>query len=713
MRNLYLTIFAAVLMLGMVACNKENPQIGNNANPTSQPVWQVSLNAVKGSGTKALEYDALNKKILTSFKVADLVYVYNKTKGALDASALHPESDGTAVTISGSLSGDYAVGDVLELRYGPYFALDPAVFDYEEQTGDFDTLRDFGVATVTVTAVDAVNNVLTLEDAHFTNPYSIFRFSFVDSETGDPVPINFLWVDVVTGKLVCTDKPDGTRTYYGPLDMQAGTFPREVFRNDSSDPVWLSLCYEKPAVDGSDWMHFSIIDEVHKVVYDGARPMDGKIVNGKLYMPTIEVFTLPKPEVTQTASGDPVEPTDIWPLIEPDRGYYNYINPGSDITIAGLGDQCRFVWNGKGGTTVRFKGTTTGDHQFFVVNEHSFIEHLQAGTLTIDLDGNTDIYCDDPDAALIKLDYISNDVAIQGNGTLTVMASNTVGAKGFVPCNFSGVVQAVAPNIHAADGYTLEISEPLDNGNGTSIWTFTVSGSGGSSAPEMKLPPMPFYNIYNGNILAAPTRSGMTEMSIGILHTWQVGDKIWVSNHTDNTESSATVTAVDNSGYATISLDKTDLPDGADLFFGYPYVHWHEGYGLQEGQDGTLSGINAKYAPFSGGSVLKRNGDSMYLRDPVQWEPDGCIWKLSFTDGTNDITGSITKLTIKCDEWDEYVITPTSSLSAFYVSMYPQADIDPVITATTASGTYSVSRSNVSMDTGYFYINLGLALTAQ
>lgn len=711
MKNLYSIIFAALLMLGAVACNKE-AATSETVSESPAAVWQVRVNAVKGADTKALEFDEAHMKILTSFKTTDYVYVYNKTKAALDDSVLHPESDGASVTISGSLSGSYSVGDVLELRYSPYFAFDGAVFDYEEQTGDFDTLRDFGVATVSVTAVNSANGTLTVGDAHFTNPYSIFRFTFVDSETGNPIPINFLWVDVVTGKLVCTDKPDGTRTYYGPLDIDAGTFPRESFRNDSTDPVWLALCYEKPADNGSDWMHFSVLDDVHKFVYDGARPMDGKIVNGKFYAPTIEVFTLPKPDVVQTASGNAVEPTDIWPLVEKDRGYYNYINPGSDITISGLGDQCRFVWNGSGGTTVRFKGTTTGENQFFVCNEHSFIEHLQTGTLTIDLDGNTDIICDDPQTALIKLDRFAMDVAFQGNGTLSIMASNTIGTKGFVPADYSGNIQYGVPTLRAADGYTLEISDGVDNGNGTSTWTFTVSGSGGSTGSEMKLPPMPFYNIYSGNIFAAPTRSSISELGVGILSMWQVGDKIWVADYVGGSTGDATVTAVDSNGYATISLNLPGAGDGADLMFGYPYVHWDEGYGLQDGQDGTLACINAKYAPFSGGSVLRKNGDNFYLQDPVVWAPDGLIWKMSFTDGTKDITKDITKLTISCGEWDDYVITPTSPLSTFYVSMYPQADINPVITATTASGTYSLAANNISMDTGYLYVNTNLALTA-
>ena len=493
MKNLYSPIFAALLLLGLAACDKLNPVNDTAAPGQSAAVWQVSINAVKGADTKALEFDETHMKILTSFKTTDFVYVYNKTKAALDGSVLHPESDGASVTISGSLSGSYSVGDELELRYSPYFSFDGGVFDYEEQTGAFETMRDFGVATVSVTAVDGASGTLTVGDAHFTNPHSIFRFTFVDMDTGILIPVNTLYLSTVTGKLVFMDSPDGTRKYYGPMDMETGTFPWERWLEDTTDPVWLSICYEAPATNPeSDWMHFSVLDEVHKYVYDMAKPMDGKITNGKFYTPTIQMMVLPKPDVTLSASGDPVEPTMIWHEIDSERGYYNYTNPGSDITISGFGDQCHFVWSGTGGTTVRFKGATTDEHQFFVCNEHPFIEHKQSGTLTIDLDGNTDIICDDPRTALIKLDRFAMDVAFQGNGTLSIMASNTIGTKGFVPADYSGNIQPGVPTLRAADGYTLEISDGVDNGNGTSTWTFTVSGSGGSTGSEMKLPPTPF-----------------------------------------------------------------------------------------------------------------------------------------------------------------------------------------------------------------------------
>ena len=467
----HLFIFAAVVALGAVACNKQAPEAEAPGLAESSRVWNVSFNAVKGADTKALAYDAGNKKILTSFKVTDQVYVYNKTKGALDAGVLKPETDGESVKISGTLTGDYAVGDVVDLRYGSYFAFDGGVFDYEEQDGSFETLRDFGVATVSVTAVDSANGVITLGDANFTNPHSIFRFTFVDDQTGNPIPINMLWIRSPFGKLVLTDAPDGTREYYGPLP---DFFPRESFRNDSTDPVWLSICCEAPDDPSMpDGLVFDIEDRVNMIVWDMYKPGDGKITNGKFYAPTINMMALPKPEVTLTSSGAAVQPSQICAVWEMGN-YYTYENPGDDITVGGeSGDQCRFRWTGSGNKTIRFKGVNTGFPQFFACDNTTFIEQLW-GPLTIDLDGNTEAM-GAADKALIKVDYGYKEVVFQGKGSLTLIASNTVGTKGFALSDAGGNLRDGAPNVHAASGYSLEVSEALDNGDGTSTWTYTVS----------------------------------------------------------------------------------------------------------------------------------------------------------------------------------------------------------------------------------------------
>ena len=489
MKQFYLTILAASLVAGLSSCSDNTTMVEAPLAPgTSAAAWQVSVNAVKGVGTKALEFDQEHMKILTSFKTTDIVYVYNKTRSALDAGVLTPDAAGTATTLSGTLSGTYAPGDVLELRYCPYSPFGDGIFDYEEQNGSFESLRDFGVAEVSVTAVDGPGQKLTLSDAGFTNPNSIFKFTFVDNETGNPIPIQFLWIKTVFGKLVFKDSPDGSREYYG--EIAEGRLPREVFRENSTDPVWLSLCYEAPAVNPDmDWMAFAILDDVNKIVYDMSKMTDGKITNGKFYAPTIEMMALPKPSVTLTGSGTPVQPTQISSSLFKMYmdNYYYYENPGQDITLVGDGDQCRFRWKDNAlepeGATVRLTGTPYGIPQSFVTTETTFLEHLHRGPLTIVLDGQTRISASEAHPAIL-VDKLYGEVVFKGNGTLILdYVCNTIGTGGIMTADASGNPAAGVPlNVHAAPGHTLYASG-VDNGNGTSTWTYVVASDSGTSMP--------------------------------------------------------------------------------------------------------------------------------------------------------------------------------------------------------------------------------------
>ena len=488
MKKYFWPILSLLALGGAVACEKKTEAVDPVPEEVVEPVtgWKVSVRAGKGGdATKALTYDSETGKVLTSFKTTDKVYVYNKTQAALDAGTLSPDSDAASVKLEGTLTGSYAVGDALELRYGPYCPFGDGIFDYEEQDGTFETLRDFAVATVSVTAVDAVNHTLKLEEAHFTNPYSIFKFTFRDADTGDPIPIDRLWIKTIRGKLVFMDNPDGTREYYG--EIADGRFPREVTRSNSTEPVRLSLCYEAPdTTPETDWLAFAILDNVNKVVYDMSKMTDGKIVNGKYYAPTIDMIPLPKPAVTLTGSVTPVEPTQIGTSLYElgFENYYTYENPGMDITVGSDGDQCRFKWTGaeSEGAVVRFQGTSYGMPQGFTTTESAFLEHLHKGALTLVLDGKTQVMGDAGQAA-IKVDKFYGEVVFQGSGTLTITASNTIGTQGITTADGTGTPSAGVPlNVHAASGYTLSVTGK-DNKNGTGTWTYVVAPDSGTGLP--------------------------------------------------------------------------------------------------------------------------------------------------------------------------------------------------------------------------------------
>ncbi len=207
-----------------------------------------------------------------------------------------------------------------------------------------------------------------------------------------------------------------------------------------------------------------------------------------------------------------------------------------------------------------------------------------------------------------------------------------------------------------------------------------------------------------------PTRSVMTDTGSGIATTWEVGDYIWAS-YEDNgglgAEARGIVTAVDGSGNATVSVELTDPKDGGNILFGFPYKHWAEGKGLQEDvQRGTLADINENFSAFGASGALSVAGSSVTIPAGLTMMVDHCIWKLTFTDGTNDITKKVNRLVIHFgDEYgDEYTVEPWYPyLDAIYVSLYGQVDAPVTITAQTYPTTYSASKASITLDPGKFY----------
>lgn len=212
------------------------------------------------------------------------------------------------------------------------------------------------------------------------------------------------------------------------------------------------------------------------------------------------------------------------------------------------------------------------------------------------------------------------------------------------------------------------------------------------------------------------TRSIIADTGTGIATTWEVGDYIWVSYEDihSNSEARGIVTAVDGSGNATVSVELTDPKDGGSVLFGFPYKHWKEGKGLQEEvQRGTLADINENFMAVYGNGTLSVSGSSVTIPAGVTMGADNCIWKLSFTDGTTDITNKINQLVISFGPYDEYTVEPWYPYpDAIYVSLYPQSDSPVTITARTYPTTYSTSKASITLVEGKFYCSEGLVLTA-
>ena len=214
------------------------------------------------------------------------------------------------------------------------------------------------------------------------------------------------------------------------------------------------------------------------------------------------------------------------------------------------------------------------------------------------------------------------------------------------------------------------------------------------------------------------TRSTLTDNGDGsISATWEVGDQIWVLYTTIGNspeETTATVTAVDPSTKAaTISLTLTNPKNGGNISFGYPAGFFNAPKNPCITQTGTLDDINANFAAISGTETMFVFESEVTLPE-VPMMPAMCIWKFSFTDGTDDITSAVTKLVVDFPANSyTYAVTPTS-LDNIYVAMY--GDIingQPVsVTAKTATGVYRKTAVSVSLASGKTYSSTGLELTS-
>ena len=243
-----------------------------------------------------------------------------------------------------------------------------------------------------------------------------------------------------------------------------------------------------------------------------------------------------------------------------------------------------------------------------------------------------------------------------------------------------------------------------------------------SCSNKDELAPAPQARTYTLTTTLSPkggveTRSSMTDNGDGsISAAWEVGDQIWVlyTNIGDAPEeTTATVTAVDPSTKAaTISLTLTNPKNGGSISFGYPAGFFNDPKDPCIAQTGTLDDINANFAAISSGTETMFVFDSEVTLPDVTMMPAMCIWKFSFTDGTDDITSAVTKLVVDFPA-KTYAVTPTS-LDNIYVAMY--GDIingQPVsVIAQTDLGVYRKTAASVSLASGTTYTSTGLELTS-
>lgn len=227
--------------------------------------------------------------------------------------------------------------------------------------------------------------------------------------------------------------------------------------------------------------------------------------------------------------------------------------------------------------------------------------------------------------------------------------------------------------------------------------------------------------------LDAKGGSSMRAVSASGATTWVENEEILISykNTSDiSQEAKATVKSVDANGKATITASLVSPMDGSNVYFYYPYESWKmtSTIDFASGQDGTLSTLSQYFDRAMDDSyetfvpyTLSVSGGVATLPSGINMVNQNVIWKLSFTDGTDDITSSITKLEIHASVGGitDYTITPSPSrpiTDYFYVAMGDLLNDDIVITAYTSTGMYRRAKSNITLEMGKIYTTTGLAM---
>ena len=232
MKNLKKTrgwlVMAAALTLGLSACSSsEDSIIGQPENPTEK-TYTLTVTANKGEDnalaraiaaaggdgeTRALSLSSDGKSITATWKAGEAVTVYNETKYTDLGGTLTAQTDGATTTLTGTLTGKVAPGDVLTLKF-----LSP---NYNAQDGtltgtdaSIDKTCDYATATVTVaTATDG--KITTTDDADFQNRQAIIKFTLTNKIFSATPRPTALTVAYGASEVTLTDIPDATYTANG------------------------------------------------------------------------------------------------------------------------------------------------------------------------------------------------------------------------------------------------------------------------------------------------------------------------------------------------------------------------------------------------------------------------------------------------------------------------------------------------------------------
>ena len=169
--------------------------------PTDEsPTYSLTVNAIKGEkdgSTRALSLEG--KTLNATWATGETVYV---KRGSSSVGTLRPIANGISTTLKGELTGEFMVGQVLNLTFPR------STISYSGQIGTLnDIATKYDYATAIATISDISDNKITADDGsgnavEFNNQQAIVKFTLIDKADGSTrLNPTTLTIDYGTGSI--------------------------------------------------------------------------------------------------------------------------------------------------------------------------------------------------------------------------------------------------------------------------------------------------------------------------------------------------------------------------------------------------------------------------------------------------------------------------------------------------------------------------------
>lgn len=447
-----LTIAAALTMLS-TACTNDDSLLADEPQASAVKTYTVSIPAtMAGDETRAVTFDNSGETptVTRGFLATEKIHVYNVTKGGTLYGDLQPtniSADGKSCTLTGELSGNTTIeaGDELKLMYN---LTKTVMFTYSwTQNGTQAGVVDGAVATVTVSSyTDGV--LTTTTPASFQPQQSVFRLKFVD-ESNNAINVNQLMIESKNKALTRVYYPNTNEYYHGEIIATLTTA--------TTDYIYLAFIIKESGSSG-DVLNFTVSDDAGNYYKGTKAAPEGGFKNGKYYYNTAPIqltkLDLQEPDITWTTPNTPVEP-DI---------FQDYNIKAENVDIALSGTSRGYKFSVPSGGTIRLNGLNAT----YSKETDKYVDFIYSGgNLNLVINGENTLNCKGQERGV----FAYGTLKLSGNGTLTVI-SNDHRAQGLQSSDYTnyGNVSKIT-----ADGYTVTVTEPTNNDDGSYTWVYTVA----------------------------------------------------------------------------------------------------------------------------------------------------------------------------------------------------------------------------------------------